>query len=198
MWRWDQAEPFCNNPADEDPDANSVAFDLPLRLPGQRYDQETGLHYNYFRDYDSSLGIYKQSDMIGLGGGLNTYAYVGSSPLRATDPTGEFALVGAAALVAIGAGYYAFQGIWNTGEAVADLHNATQRAIELRKEIEKAWEACQCGDRSACKTYVDLKKEYDALPGIATNAGAQVSDVPGVGPLPGEVGKAAGQLYRSR
>ena len=85
MWRWDQQEPFGGNPADEDPDANSVAFDLPLRLPGQRYDQETGLHYNYFRDYDPSIGRYGESDPIGLRGGLNTYAYVGSTPLTRTD-----------------------------------------------------------------------------------------------------------------
>ena len=43
VWRWDQAEPFGNNPADEDPDANSIAFDPPLRLPGQYNDKETGL-----------------------------------------------------------------------------------------------------------------------------------------------------------
>jgi RHS repeat-associated protein len=90
VWRWDQAEPFGNNPADEDPDANSVAFDLPLRLPGQRYDAETGLHYNYFRDFDPNLGIYKQSDLIGLRGGLNTYAYVNGDPLSWTDPFGLF------------------------------------------------------------------------------------------------------------
>jgi RHS repeat-associated protein len=89
VWRWDQAEPFGNNPADEDPDANSVAFDLPLRLPGQRYDAETGLHYNYFRDYDPSVGRYVQSDPIGLQGGINTYAYVGGSPLRWIDPKGQ-------------------------------------------------------------------------------------------------------------
>jgi RHS repeat-associated protein len=88
VWRWDQAEPFGNNPADEDPDANLVAFDLPLRLPGQRYDAETALHYNYFRDYDPSLGRYGESDPIGLKGGLNTYAYVGSRPLRVVDPFG--------------------------------------------------------------------------------------------------------------
>jgi len=88
VWRWDQAEPFGNNPADEDPDANSVAFDLPLRLPGQRYDKETGLHYNYFRDYDPSIGRYGESDPIGLRGGLNTYAYVGGSPLRLSDLLG--------------------------------------------------------------------------------------------------------------
>jgi len=88
VWRWDQAEPFGNNPADEDPDANSIAFDLPLRLPGQRYDAESGHHYNYFRDYDPSLGIYKQSDLIGLIGGLNTYAYGSADPLRRIDPYG--------------------------------------------------------------------------------------------------------------
>jgi RHS repeat-associated protein len=88
VWRWDQAEPFGSNPADEDPDANSVAFDLPLRLPGQRYDAETGLHYNYFRDYDPSLGIYKQSDLVGLRAGLNTYAYVNGNPILHADPFG--------------------------------------------------------------------------------------------------------------
>ncbi|MGE3425118.1 MAG: RHS repeat domain-containing protein [Dehalococcoidia bacterium] len=85
VWRWDQQEPFGNSPANEDPDANSVAFDLPLRLPGQRYDAETALHYNYFRDYDPSIGRYGESDPIGLGGGLNTYAYAASSPLNLGD-----------------------------------------------------------------------------------------------------------------
>jgi RHS repeat-associated protein len=85
VWRWDQAEPFGNNPADEDPDGNSVAFDLPLRLPGQRYDKETALHYNYFRDYDPSIGRYGESDPIGLRGGLNTYAYGDSAPLHSID-----------------------------------------------------------------------------------------------------------------
>lgn len=88
VWRWDQAEPFGNNPADEDPDANSVAFDLPLRLPGQYFDKETNLHYNYFRDYDTSTGRYVQSDPIGLEGGINTYGYASSDPLIRVDPTG--------------------------------------------------------------------------------------------------------------
>jgi RHS repeat-associated protein len=93
VWRWDQAEPFGNNPANDDPDGNSVAFDLPLRLPGQRYDAETGLHYDYFRDYDPGLGRYPESDPIGLRGGLNTYAYASVSPLSLVDPEGLRAFV---------------------------------------------------------------------------------------------------------
>ena len=84
VWRWDQQEPFGDNVADENP-SGLGDFNLPLRLPGQRYDKETGLHYNYFRDYDPSIGGYKQSDLIGLYAGLNTYAYGEGSPVEWTD-----------------------------------------------------------------------------------------------------------------
>jgi RHS repeat-associated protein len=87
VWRWDQQEPFGVNVPDENP-AGSGAFDLPLRLPGQYFDKETNLHYNYFRDYEPAIGSYKQSDPIGLSGGINTYAYVSGYPLGRTDRLG--------------------------------------------------------------------------------------------------------------
>ncbi len=59
-----------------------------LRFPGQYYDQETGIHYNYFRDYDPSTGRYIESDPIGLSGGTNTYVYSLNNTLRFVDPLG--------------------------------------------------------------------------------------------------------------
>lgn len=57
-------------------------------LPGQYYDVESGLNYNYFRDYDPAGGRYVESDPLGLQAGINTYAYVGSDPLSFIDPFG--------------------------------------------------------------------------------------------------------------
>ncbi|MGH8568560.1 MAG: RHS repeat-associated core domain-containing protein [Gammaproteobacteria bacterium] len=68
------------------PELQSVTVNL--RFPGQYFDAETGLHYNYFRDYDPSLGRYVQSDRIGLAGGLNTYAYTANNPITYADPRG--------------------------------------------------------------------------------------------------------------
>lgn len=89
LWTWDNNHPFGDNAPNEraNPYA-TVPFKYNLRFPGQYYDQETGLSYNYFRDYDPSTGRYVQSDPIGLRAGLNTYGYVKGKPLSSKDPFG--------------------------------------------------------------------------------------------------------------
>jgi len=86
IWRWDsKSQPFGESLPDIDPDGDGTDFEFNLRFPGQYFDEETGLHYNYFRDYAPEVGRYVQSDPIGLDGGLNIYSYSSGSPLSRID-----------------------------------------------------------------------------------------------------------------
>jgi RHS repeat-associated protein len=58
--------------------------------PGQYYDAETGLHYNYFRYYNPQTGRYITPDPIGLEGGINLFAYVANNPVNEIDPQGLY------------------------------------------------------------------------------------------------------------
>ena len=62
-----------------------------LRFPGQYFDRETGLHYNYYRSaYNPGTGRYEEVDPIGIAGGLNLYAYAMNDPIRQMDQFGLF------------------------------------------------------------------------------------------------------------
>jgi len=94
VWRWDQGEPFGNDVPNADPDGDGISFDFPLRFPGQYFDRETNLVYNWMRDYDPSIGRYLRSDPMGIRAGLNTYAYVSGKPLTSTDILGLYKTAG--------------------------------------------------------------------------------------------------------
>jgi len=73
---------------------------LNLRLPGQYYDQETGLHDNFNRSYDPRAEIggqsnpnrasYLQPDPMGLPGSPAAYLYAQGDPLNKIDPLGLY------------------------------------------------------------------------------------------------------------
>ena len=96
----------------------------PYRLPGQQYDDESGLCYNRNRYYDPLQGRYITQDPIGLDGGLNTYSYP-LNPINEIDPLGLKVIVvasdsNAAKLLQ---------------EAYAQL-NTTKRGQEITKPLE--------------------------------------------------------------
>ncbi|MEU5402618.1 putative T7SS-secreted protein [Streptomyces sp. NPDC005963] len=64
----------------------STAY-TPLRFPGQYFDPETGLHYNFHRHYDPETGRYLSSDPLGLAPAPNPVAYV-RNPHLWSDPLG--------------------------------------------------------------------------------------------------------------
>ncbi|EBN9364128.1 type IV secretion protein Rhs, partial [Salmonella enterica] len=85
-----------------------------IRLPGQQYDDETGLYYSRYRYYNPEQGRYISQDPIGLHGGLNPYTYP-LNPVTEIDPLGLWAFAIPAIIEGIN---WLFWGSTVTGGAV--------------------------------------------------------------------------------
>jgi RHS repeat-associated protein len=160
VWRWD-SDPFGTTAANQDPDGDSNVFAYNLRLPGQYFDSETGLHYNYFRDYDPATGRYVQSDPAGLLAGVNTYAYVGANPI-------SFSLNPIAGV----------RGAWWAGARIGGAINYGIQAATGATLGSLLYDACHDSEEERCKKVLKGCREKcldqfvndpDSLPGMGSN-----------------------------
>jgi RHS repeat-associated protein len=60
-----------------------------LRFPGQYFLIEAGLHYNWHRHYEPTLGRYLQADPLGFVDGPSVYSYAALAPTIEIDPDGQ-------------------------------------------------------------------------------------------------------------
>jgi RHS repeat-associated protein len=111
-------------------DVNSITGSATnnLRFPGQYFLIESGLHYNWYRHYEPTLGRYLQPDPLGFIDGPSVYAYASNNPISNKDPTGLKCVPGV--------------GCWTTPTEAA-LANAGQYSAYYAL-------ACASGDAYAC------------------------------------------------
>ena len=131
VWQGDY-KPFGKITPNTDPDGDGKNVYQPFRFPGQYEDYETGLYYNYFRDYDPALGRYVEADPIGLDKALNNYPYGGNSPGIMIDPPGLAYYMGEASYLSGGLGIGGgFMEIELRGECINGRRKVAQYSVGL-------------------------------------------------------------------
>ncbi len=81
VWQW-HSTPFGKGEPIE------KGLTLNLRFPGQYFDEESRLHYNWWRYYEPGLGRYVTADPIGINKEANIYNYTAGNPAKNIDSHG--------------------------------------------------------------------------------------------------------------
>ena len=155
-----------------------------LRFPGQYYDAETGLNYNYFRDYNPVIGRYVEPEPIGQRGHIALYPYANQNPLGIYDPNGREAISATAgtliigggtttavatvgAVIVVGAGAYvltteAIQGTWlgngGLGNLIYDLTHPTNPRTLVPSTVDQPTPNLS-GSPEACRLMLEICTE---------------------------------------
>ncbi|HBO2329257.1 TPA: RHS repeat protein, partial [Pseudomonas aeruginosa] len=177
-WQW-QSDAFGRGEA-----LSQGSTQVNLRFPGQYYDAESGLHYNYFRDYDPETGRYVESDPIGLAGGLNTFSYVYGNPVNLIDPNGLAGTTvdayclryGPQACADVTGGSATSGSINATGISLWCLLTKTCSANESSAQNEKKPKDCPPGTKDIDKAKNDYGWDKDTLHGIKSGAHGGMSN----------------------
>ena len=173
VWEW-PSDPFGNDTPNQNPSGLGT-FTYNLRFPGQYFDSETGHNYNYFRDYDPTIGRYIESDPIGLAGGLNTYLYADANPLARSDSKGRFSVAEIPVIIGIGVAAYYFyewqQSLDAAQNATANLQKA-QDAYYGCLAQEAAGATCNCNKEA--RALAEAEQQYIAAAGRSAAAGVKV------------------------
>jgi RHS repeat-associated protein len=134
-----------------------------LRFPGQYFDQETGLYYNWKRFYSSIIGRYIGKDPIGLAGGINTFAYVENNPINAIDSLGLYA-------------------IDRFGKPIGPGGPNKETAIQCMNRIAKKYENMNVSDKyKHCMSAGEIYSECGPLSSYIASFGKEFKDLLGPG-----------------
>jgi RHS repeat-associated protein len=175
------AAAYGSSVVQSDPDGNGTAIILNTRLPGQYWDSESGLHYNYFRDYDPQLGRYVQADPIGLAGGINAYVYVANSPVNGMDPQGLF-LVLPLIPPAIEAAVYATAVVSAVAVVGYELYQDYKNGQMNSESGDKSQQSKPTDAPPGTKAIDKFNLPKDVTHGVKDQLGAQPTDWTGVAP----------------
>ena len=141
--------------------------------PGQYFDEETGLHYNWHRYYDPETGRYLRADPIYTKRITNTftrakmvssnlYAYVSSNPLNGIDPQGL-------------TDYYKNMPKATPADAInvvnhfLDFYNAVSLSNEAMMKIEALEYEIECNKKESASLCFDV---YPRPHNVSVNKGA--------------------------